>query len=802
MDTLLQDSRYAVRTLLRSPGFAAVAVLTLGLGIGANAAVFSLVNAVFLRPLPAVTAPDRLVRVFGGGRGQNGSNPLSYPDFQELSAGSGRAFSAVAATGGVNAVREGDVPTTTRAVTGNYFGMMGLRPALGRPITVEDDQAAARPVAVVSHALWTRELGGAPDVLGRTLRLNGQSFTIVGVAPEGFHGTEVEALVEVWVPMRQVPLLRPDAPGVLADRGTTWLLTMARLRPGVSLEAAAASLQPLATGLRQRYPEGHKEFRFRVFPGGTLVSAAGAPQVVVVFTLLMVMVGGVLCVACANVANLLLSRAAARRREIAVRLSLGAGRGRLVRQFLTESLVLAVAGGVLGLAIAQLAPGLFRMLEMPATFVYAVDGRVLVHAGVVTLVTAALFGLAPAFQAVRGISLEALKDSNPGGGRVRSRLRSVLTASQVALSLALLVSAALVLRSLWAMQAARVPYQESRVVVSNLDGGAPGAEAVRRRAALERLVAAAGEVPGVESAAVATVVPMGNGVLQAEWSDPVHPERTVPVVLNAVSRGYFQVMGMPARAGRLFGEADRAGGAPVAVVSRALAGRMWPGRNPVGMRLRSDDTTPVDYEVVGVVDDVVFSMAESARPGVYVVWEQSELPVAALHLRMRPGATALEPAIRRASAEAGVELFGLRTLEEVRRETAFPQRLTGVLLGVFGAIAVVLAAVGLYGVVGYGVAQRTREIGVRVALGARPGQVRRLIVRQGMRMAGVGVGVGVLIALGLGQLMRGLLFGVSATDPVTFAAVATLLLVVSAAASWIPARRAAALEPMRALRSE
>lgn len=802
MDTLLQDVRYAVRTLLRSPGFAGVAIVTLALGIGANSAVFSLANAVFLRPIPAVADPAGLVRIYGGEPGSGGLNPISYPDYQDVAAGTHRVYSGVAAAGGLRVVRDGDVPTPTQVVSGDYFRVLGVRPALGRGFLAADDQPGARPVAVVSHRLWTRELGGTPDVLGGTLRLNGQAFTIVGVAAEGFHGTEVDPMLDVWVPLQQVHLLRgirEPGHGSLTDRGSHWLFGIARLRPGVAREQGAAALQQVAARLNAQNPGVHEGFRLRQLPGGTLVSAAGAPEVLLVFAVLMVVVGAVLCVACANVANLLLARAAARRREIAVRLSLGAGRGRLVRQLLTESLLLALCGGAAGVALARLSPLLFRLLELPSSLDLSVDGRVLLHAAAVTLLTGLLFGLAPALQSVRAGTVEALKEGTAGGGRSGSRLRAMLTATQVALSLAMLVAAGLLLRSLWLLQSAAVPYDEAPVAVSWLDP-APAGDPAGRRLGTERLLEAAAGTPGVERAAVGSMVPMADHREEAEFVSP--GGAALRAQLNVVSAGYFEVLRLPVAAGRALGPTDRAGGAPVAVVSRALAGAVWPGRSPLGQRLRSAGETPVDYEVVGVVDDVVYSRGAGVRPTVYLSWEQSGRPDGILHVRTRPGTTGLEPALTEAARGAGVALLGVRTLPQMRREAAFPQRMTGVLLSICGGVGLLLAGVGLYGVVAYGVAQRTREIGVRVALGARPAQVRRLVVGEGVRMAAAGVAFGLILALGIGQALRTLLFGVTSTDPLTFGGVAALLLAVAAGASWIPARRAARLEPMRALRSE
>ncbi|HEX8452191.1 MAG TPA: ABC transporter permease [Longimicrobium sp.] len=801
MDAFLQDLRFAIRSLRRAPAFALAAVVTLALGIGANTAVFSLTNAVFLRPLPA-ERPHELVRLLANERGAPGaSNPLSYPDYLEVAALRG-VFAGVAASGRAEVERGSGAPTRGQLVSGNYFAVLGVRPAVGRALLPSDDVAGAKPVAVVSHDLWMRELGGGRDVVGSELRLNGQAFTVVGVAPAVFRGTDVEIAPDVWLPLAQQPILRGAAPGaasLLTERGSHWLFPIARLAPGVTRDQATSALRVLSARLGAAYPETNREVRFRAIPGGTLVSAASSPEVLVVFILLSVVVAAVLAIACANVANLLLARAASRRREIAIRVSVGASRGRLVRQLLTESVLLALLGGAAGLVLARAASRLFRLLELPPTLDFSTDGRVLAHSLAMSLATGILFGLAPALAAARGDTQAALRDGGAGTGRSPSRLRGALTVAQVALSLALLVMAGLLLRSVWALQAAPTPYDESRIATAHVEMRMPEGDTAAARAALLRLLDAVRRTPGVEAAAFTQLVPMGDSRVEEPFT-VAGSSRMLDV--NVVSDDFFATLGMRASAGRTFEPRDRAGGVPVAVVSRSLARSLWPGQNPIGKRLRAEREGRGVVEVVGVVDDVNYARHAGIRPMVYLPWEQSVDVGVALQIRARGDAAPVVEPVRRAARVAGVELLAARTLSQMRRDAAFPQRLTGTLLSIFGAVALALAAVGVYGVVAYGVAQRTREIGVRIALGARPRDVRTMVVASGARLAAIGVVVGIAIALGASRLLSTLLFGVGAADPLTYGGVAALLLGMTLLATWIPARRASRVDPMVALRSE
>ncbi|HEX8359029.1 MAG TPA: ABC transporter permease [Longimicrobium sp.] len=802
MDTLRQDLRFAIRSLRRAPGFALAAVATLALGIGANAAVFTLTNAVFLRPLP-VERPDELVRVFATERGApDASNPLSYPDYLDVAALRG-VFAGVAASGGAELVREGGARVEGRLVSGNYFEVLGVRPKVGRGFLADEDVAGARPVAVVSHDLWMRELGGGSGVVGAELRLNGQAFTIVGVAPQGFRGTDVEVAPAVWIPLAQQPLLAGSggAP-LLRERGSHWIFPMGRLAPGVTRDEAGSALRVLAGRLSAAHPATHRDVQLRAIAGGTMVSASSSPQVLLVFTLLSVVVAAVLAIACANVANLLLARAAARRREVAIRVSVGASRGRVVRQLLTESVLLALLGGAAGLALARASSRLFNLLELPPTLDFSPDARVFAHALVVSVATGILFGLAPALAAARGDTQAALRDGGAGSGRSPSRMRSVLTVSQVALSLALLVTAGLLLRSVWSLQGAPTPYDESRVATGFVDLRTPRGDTAAARVALLRLLDVVRRTPGVEAAALTQAVPMGDLRVEEYFSIPGDPAGTRTLDVNVVSSDFFATLGMRALAGRTFGPQDRAGGVPVALVSRSLARTLWPGRNPIGRRLRAEREGRGVVEVVGVVEDMVYARHTGARPMVYLPWEQSVRTDVTLQVRARGDAAPIVEPVRRAARTADAELFGLRTLTQLRRDAAYPQRLTGTLLTIFGAVALVLASVGLYGVVAYGVAQRTREIGVRIALGARPVDVRGMVVRGGVRLAAIGVAVGIAIALAGSQLISTLLFGVGTADPLTYGVVAALLMAVTLLATWLPARRASRVDPMVALRSE
>ncbi|HEX7049885.1 MAG TPA: ABC transporter permease [Longimicrobiales bacterium] len=824
MTTLMNDLRYTLRGLARNPGFAVVAVLTLGLGIGANSAIFSVVNAVLLRPPPQVREPERLVQLYTS----DYSGPLygasSYPDYEAFRDGAD-AFSGLAAYGFRPvqlAIGDRAELTAGELVSGNYFSVLGVTPAVGRLILPSDDDVPGRaPVAVISYTVWQRSFGLNPDVVGRTVRLNGQPYTIIGVAPPGFAGSTRPLAAGVWVPMAMADRLTGQSgdDSLLEERGSRWLGVIGRLADGATLERAQAQVTTLAAGLHARYPGAWTDVReatrrVTLLPEPeTRVPPAARGAVLGFVGMLMGVVGLVLLIACANVANLLLARATQRRREIAIRLAVGAGRGRLVRQLLTESLVLALLGGGAGLLIAlwltDLLTGFQPPLPLPIALDVGLDGRVVSFALAVSVLTGIIFGLVPALEASRPELVPALKDES-GAARVGGRrpwLRSALVVGQVAVSLVLLIGAGLFVRSLRNAAAVDLGFDPEGVLLATLMLDLEGYTPAEGRVFYTRLLERVEALPGVESAAVAEVVPLMIGNQQRrsvsiEGYEPA-PGEDMEFDFNGVSAGYFELMRMPLARGRGFTAEDREGAPLVVVVNETFARRFWPGEDPIGKRLsyRRDAFA----EVVGVVRDApVRSRAEPQRAQFFIPHAQDYRGNMMLHVRTAGDPAALAPAVRGAVREldADLALLNVTTLEQAVGGSLLPQRAAAALLGGFGSLAVLLAMIGLYGVMAYAVASRTREVGIRMALGARGPDVVRMIVGRGMGLVALGLGLGLLAAVAVTRLASQFLFDVSATDPASFTAAAVALAAVALVAAYLPARRAARVDPIVALRNE
>ena len=811
MTTLLHDLRYAARQLRKNPGFTLVAVLTLALGIGANTTVFSLTNAVFLRALP-VQRPDRLVRIYSGEQKDSRKHLFmssSYPDYLALRA-LGDVFSGVTTYGNARvSLGRGDASETVNVelVSGSYFSVLGVRPALGRAFLPEEDSIPnAHPVAVLSHPFWQSRFLGDSTIVGRTIVVNGVGFTVIGVAPQGFHGVQLERAPVFWVPTMMQAAVLPG--GDMLGRDTRWLRMHARLRDGVSAARAQEAVTLVAHRLAAAYPETNEGYLFTIGQGRTAMEATDAANVKTVFALLSAVVALVLVIACANVANLLLARATTRRREFAVRLALGAGRWQIVRQLLAESVLLALLGGAVGALLAMWAVGLFPLLEIPATLDFSMDGRVLVFTFAAATLTGILFGLAPALQAT-GTNLSAsLKDGSAGAGRSRSRLRGSLVVLQLSLSLMMLVVAGLLLRTLSHLQTANGGYEEHDVLVASLDPRALGYDQARGVQLYARLLDQVRGLPGVQSAALAVVAPLSGRRYGAEAVLPEAEQGrnvTIGLSYNVVSGDYFSTLGIPLRQGRAIGDADRDGAPRVAVVNEAMARRYWPGGSPLGKQIRMGGDDAVDYEIVGVSGDVKYeNMTTPSDPMAYFAVGQQYHGSMTLHVRTRiaPGtmATQLRGAVHQ--LDPNLPLAEVGPLSALRERSMVGSRLSAALLSVFGALALLLAGVGLSGVVAYSVAQRTREIGVRLALGAGQPRVLRFVVAEGMRLALVGVAVGVVLSAIAARLVSGLLYGVGAFDLVTFAAVVLVLTLTALVASYLPALQATRVDPMVALRAE
>ncbi|HEX8694475.1 MAG TPA: ABC transporter permease [Longimicrobium sp.] len=810
MDTLLQDLRYAARALVKSPGFTLAAILSLALGIGANTAIFSAIDAALLRPLP-VDEPGRLALVTVE-RGEAGVTPnFSHPRFLEFRGGT-RAFSGMAAfspqplnlaTGGGAVRLEGEI------VSPDYFQVVGVRPALGRGF-VPGEGAATE--AVLSHELWTRRFGADPGVVGRAVSLNGKPFTVAGVAPEGFRGMVRGTAPALWIPLEAQRVLATAPDQVYLDESNiSWLNVVGRLAPGVTLAQAQAALQGVQRGMAQR-DSVVAGWRMLVEPGargyGYLLSGTEKP-----LYLLLATVAIVLLIACANVANLLLARAAARRRELAIRASLGARRGRIVRQLLTESLLLAGLGGAAGLLVAIWTGNLLLRFPPPSGVPVRLDtgpdARVLGFTLAVSLLVGLVLGLVPGLRASRPELVSALKADARAGGPARLGLRGLLVAGQVALAVVLLAGAGLLVRTLRNLEHTDLGYGARSVLLASVDLEGTGWEPERGRRFYAELLERVGAEPGVDAASLATTItpnPGGSNVsgVTIPGYTPAGDE-LVSFDLNVVAPGYFATLDIPVR-GRDFTPADREGAPRVAVVNETMAKRYWPNGNAVGQRivLGTDSTAP-SVEVVGIARDGKYrTLREEPRANAWFSVLQSWRPTMTLLVRSRRDPAELAAAVRRevAALDPRVPVFEVRTLKEHIGVATAQERLAATLVSLFGALALVVAAVGIFGVLAWLVVERTHELGVRMALGATRASVIRLVLARGLALAGAGAAVGVAAAFGLTRLVSSLLYGVSPSDPLAFALATALLLGTAALASYLPAARAARVDPMVALRSE
>jgi predicted permease len=807
LEDLGQDARYAVRVLRAAPGFALAAIGTIGLGIGAMTAIFSTVNHVLLRPLP-FPAAERLVVPQARNLEDGSQWNVTYADYEDWKSGGVFAHAALYQPADWNVADDGGAERLSGAVvTPDFFATLGIAPALGRFFVAEEYDPAAGRTVVLSHELWQRRFGGDRGIVGRTLRIGGRPREVVGVAPAGMGFPDDAAL---WAPLRVTP---GDAD--MARRDNYVFSAIARLKPSEPLGRARATLQSIAERVRRDHPVTRKGVTITAVP---LVDYVVGEDLPLTLWLLMGAVSLVLAIGCLNVANLLLSRAAGRGRELAVRIALGAGGGRLVRQLLTESLVLALAGSVLGAglafagvrALARRAPeGTPRIEEL------ALDPRALLFALAVSLVAAVLFGLAPALgMARRAVLSPTLADDDrrsTAGVRGR-RIRRALASGEVALSLVLLVGSGLLLKSLAELHSTDPGFTTTGVVTASLtlQGERYDSDATTI-AAIGEMLDRVSALPGVRRAAAASALPLGGGGFYLGRSflaagRPEPPAGTeVSGMWTVVTPGYFSTLRIPVVRGREFTGADRADANPVAVVNREFARRMFPGENPIGKRIRSWRDENVLREIVGVTDDVRYMGAgDEIGPLVYVPHAQDTWSSMILVVSTDGSSGAAVRPIRAAvrAVDPALGLSDVQTMDEVFARSVAAQRFTASLLGAFAVIALLLACIGIYGVLAYGVAQRRREFGIRMALGARAADIRRMVAGEAawITLAGLAVGLGLAVVATRG--MSALLYGVRPTDGATYLAVCTVLAVVALAASWIPARRASRADPAEALRME
>jgi putative ABC transport system permease protein len=802
---LWQDAVFALRQLRRAPAFSVIAVFTLALGIGATTAIFSLLHTVVLRPLP-FDHPERIFYLWSIDRGDDHRSvaPGNFVAFRRDT----RSFERVAAYMGASFNLTGDGPPERLVgarVSGGYFGVFGVEPELGRVFGDAEDRPGREQVVVLSHRLWSERFGADPSVLGRAIRLNGKPYVVTGVMPASFQLRSTEP--RLWVPMA----LSAEEE---VNYGYSYLHVLSRLKPGVTLERAEAEIAAVAKRLEQIAPDNNKnkgahleDYQENLLGGTTRR-----------YLILMGAVGCVLLIACVNIANLLLARSAARGREIAIRAALGAGRGRIVRQLLTESLVLALAGAAGGLAMAH---GGIRFLvaispaRVPRIAEAGIDGTVLAFALAVGVASSFVFGLVPALRTARPDLQGMLKEGGRSLGAHRDWVRTGLMVTEVALALMLLVSAGLLIRSALRLQDVKIGFDPSGVLTAQLSlprGDYPESSRVER--ILQRVVEEAGAVAGVESAAATSIVPLSrfntSSSLQIEGR-PLEDEEQIEGNTRQISSGYFKTMGIALR-GRDFAAGDRPGSPRVAIVNEALARRAWPGEQAVGKRFAywtDDEELPVWHQVVGVAGDVrQQDPTEEPQPELYVpmaqasedLWGDRDVSMAVV-VRTAGDPAALVAPLRQAvlRVDPRLPVFDVATIDELRATWTATTRFNMLLLTALGVIGLVLAIVGIYGVIAYFVSQRTQEIGLRMALGATEKRVLAMVTYQAFRPVLVGLAVGVAGAAALTRVLSGLLYGVTATDPATFAGVLVVLAVAALLASWVPARRAARVDPSRAL---
>ena len=803
---MLNDLRYALRSLSKNPGLVLVVALCLGLGVGANTTIFSLTNAVFLRPLP-VNQPDLLVRIHTGWDNER-FRSSSYPEYQALNALTD-VFSGVAAHNRTRvSIGQGEETTIEQALvtTGNFFQVAGLTPETGRFYSADEDQVAgANPVVVVSHAFWQTRLGADPGVAGRTLYVSGKPYTILGVTPPKFLGLEPDQDVVAWIPSSNYQHIFGRDERMLSQN-SHWLNLVGRMQPGVSRARAQAAASVTASALGAQHGGEWKTLRFTVLPGGTLANPQQSFEISVVFVLLNAVVGLVLLIACANVANLLLARGMNRRREFAIRMSLGSGRGRVIRQLVTESVLLGLLGGVVGLLLAMWGADLLTMLNLPAAVDPAPDWRVLAYTFVIAMATGLIFGIIPALQATRVTVFESLKQAGRLGSPVRSRLRASLVVSQITLSVLLLMVAGLMLRAMLELRTSDTGIIERGVLTAQLDLTTLNLTDDQGKLLFDRVHERMAGLPGVESATLSSMVPsVGRQWMTGAELPELQSVGMVSLTYNVVGPDYLGTLGIPLLRGRDLTTRDVVGQPLVVTVNDAFVKKYFPGDNPLGKHIRAGEDAqgnPLTWEIVGVVGDVRYESAGvEALPAMYQTYHQNYDHNLTLQIRSSSDPTTLIAPIRRELNQLHPGLAAtFRTFSQIRQEAEFAPRMVSSLLSIFGGLALLLASLGLYGVTAYVVALRTHEIGVRMALGARPNGVLALITRQGLRLALIGGAIGLVLALAAGRLLSFMLYGVKPFDPLTLASVTALTLSLTLLASVIPARRAARVDPAIALR--
>ena len=808
MDSFFQDMRYGARTLFRTPLFTLVAVACLALGIGVNTTIFSVVDAVLLTPF-GFTDPDRLVFLNETNLKQSvEEGGVSYPDFRDWRAQS-QSFEGLAAqTDRSLTLTALDEPVRLQGATvsWNLFPILGVSPILGRTFREDEDQPGAPGTVLLSHAAWTERFDGDSSIIGRTVQINARPHTVVGVMPPRFKFPQIH---EMWIPIGPIEHESPRD-----DRG---LAVYGRLKPGVSVEQANTELKAVAARLESAYPVENKEWSATVRP---LRDEFIDGELKLIIMTMMGAVTFVLLIACANVANLMLARASGRQREIAIRSALGAGRGRVVRMLLTESVLLGLLGGALGIGVAYMGINLLDAAmpvdNGPPYFIdWKIDREALLYTMAISVVTGLVFGLAPALQASRGNLQASLKEGTRGGGASGSlgRLRNTLVVAEVALSVVLLIGASLFVRTFMNMENMDAGFEAKPLMTMRFympgeryDGISPKARRV------EDIIQRIEAIPGIEAAAASNNIPLSGGgggsVIVVDGRD-TPPEGEPPIFYAGVTPHWFRTLGIPMLRGRDFTDAEGRDSSQVAIVNETMAKKYWPNQDPIGRRFRFAGAPPdAWFTVIGMTRDFAvdnIDVSEEPSPAAFVPYVYMATLNTGITIRTSLADPAqVMPSVRRElrGSDPVLPVFAVSTMQAVREAGYWQYSLFGWMFSIFGGIALVLAAVGVYGVISYGVSQRTHEIGVRMALGAHSGDVLRLVVRQGATLAALGVGLGLIGAFGVTRVIKTMLYGVSPTDPLSFIGIAVFLTLVAVIASYIPARRAMAVDPMTALRYE
>lgn len=815
MERLIRDVRFAIRRLVKKPAFTAVAVVSLAIGIGANTAIFSLVNAIIIRDLP-LEKPEELVDVYRSVAGFS-HGTFSFPGIEDLRSETRDIFTEVAASrlAFVQTDVEGGVEVLpAELVSGNLFPLLGVHAHIGRTLQPEDDVSpGGHPVVMLGYGYWQRQYAGDPGVVGQGIRLNGRAYTIVGVVPKAYVGNLRGLTPEVYAPTMMVGQLNPSDFNELETRGAQSVFAKARLRPGVTLVEAQGVADRIAESLRLQYPDNWQpENVITLVATSDVIMNPMIDRVIVpAAAMMMVVVALVLLIACANLASFLLAQAADRRKEVALRLALGASRGVLIRQFLTESALLAFIGGGAGLLLAvSLLKALVTAdlpLPFPITLDLSLDGTVLGFSLIVTLAAGFVFGMVPALQATNADVAPTLKDESTGGPPKKATLRSVLVVTQVAVSLVLLVGAGLFLRSLQARMAVDPGFGYDPAAILTVQAVPDRYTEERARVFYRTFLEEAAALPGVTAVGMSGDIPLStlnNQMMRltVDGVDPPPGQEFHLIDWAEVDPGFFAAAGVEILRGRGFQESDGPDGARVAIVSDALAQRFWPGGDAVGQVFRRNGN---EHTVVGVARDAkIRSLGEVPRPFVYLPYSQAFSSAMTVVARTSADAQqtllAMVALARRLDPE--LLIYETKTMERHLAVMLLPHRLSALLVGAFGGLALLLATIGLYGVVSYSVATRSREVGIRMALGADPRSVVRLLMSGGMKLVAIGGIIGLILSALSAQLLGGLLYGIKASDPIVFGVVPVVLGAVALLAAWIPARRASSVNPVRALKAE